>query len=183
MSRIGKQPVVIPAGVKASIAGDAVKIEGPLGKLELRPPRGVNVVLEGGRLLVSITAGEGSKEYKQGNADWGTTRALLNNMVLGVTKGWKRSLEMSGVGFNANLKGNVLVVSAGYSHQVNVPVPAGVKVTVTKNVIDLECCDRNVLGIIASKIRSIRKPEPYLGKGIKYSEEKIRKKAGKAGKK
>lgn len=183
MSRIGKLPVTVPSGVKAAVTGNVVSVEGPRGRLSCTLGRGVSASLKDGQLHFAVDVKESDKAYKQVNANWGTARAVTANMIKGVTAGWKRSLEMNGVGFTANLKGDTLVVAAGYSHEVKVKVPAGLKVTVTKNVIDLESSDRNQLGVMASKLRSIRKPEPYLGKGIKYSEETIRRKAGKAGKK
>ena len=183
MSRIGKLPVAVPSGVKAAVAGNVISIEGPRWKLTHTLGRGVRAVLKDNHIHFAIDTDDGDKAYKQVNANWGTARAITANMIKGVTAGWKRSLEMNGVGFNANLKGDTLVVAAGYSHEVKVKVPAGLKVSVNKNIIELECSDRNMLGVMASKLRSIRKPEPYLGKGIRYSEEKIRRKAGKAGKK
>ena len=178
MSRIGKQPVTVPQGAKAAVAGGVVSVEGPLGKLQYKPGDGVTVVYEGGKILVSRTG-----QTRQSEADFGTARATINNMVLGVTKGWKRSLELSGVGYTAKLQGPKLVLAVGFSHDVEIDIPKIVKCVVNKNVIDLESCDRELLGTLASRIRKVQPPEPYLGKGIKYSEETIRRKAGKAGKK
>lgn len=122
-------------------------------------------------------------EGKQANANFGTTRANINNMVLGVTKGWKRSLELSGVGFNAKISGKVLTLAVGFSHDVALPIPDAVKCSVNKNTIELESSDRVLLGTFAATIRKVQPPEPYLGKGIKFSEETVRRKAGKTGKK
>lgn len=178
MSRIGKQPVTVPQGVKASVSGGVVFIEGPLGKLQYKPGNGVKVVSENGKVIVSRVS-----EDKQTKADFGTTRARINNMVSGVTKGWKRSLELSGVGYTAKIAGAKLTLAVGFSHDVEIEVPKIVKCVVNKNTIELESCDRELLGTLASKIRKVQPPEPYLGKGIKYTEETIRRKAGKAGKK
>lgn len=180
MSRIGKLPVKLSGGAKATISSGTVAIEGPKGRLQITLKPGVEVKQGADGLEVGV---QGNAWDKQLQANWGTTRALLNNMVTGVTKGWKRSLEMSGVGYTASLQGQIMTIAAGYSHPVKVDVPKEIKATVTKNVIDLESCDREALGTLASAIRRIRKPEPYLGKGIKYSEETIRRKAGKTGKK
>ena len=182
MSRIGKLPVHIPQGVKAQVNGPVVSVEGPRGKLDYKTVRGIQVKVENSEICVSLPKNFNPRD-KATKAVFGSTRAHLNNMVIGVTKGWKRSLELSGVGFQAVVKGSTIVVSAGYSHEVVVPVPKEVKVAITKNVIDLDSNDRSMLGHLASKLRSVRKPEPYLGKGIKYSEEKVRRKAGKTGKK
>ncbi len=178
MSRIGKRPVVIPQGVKASVNGGLVLVEGPLGKLQFQPGPGIVVAIDSGHVLVKVEA-----ESKQTQADYGTARATINNMVNGVSKGWKRSLELSGVGYTAKLQGQKLVLAVGFSHEVEFDVPKTIKCVVNKNAIELESCDRELLGTFASRIRKTQPPEPYLGKGIKYSEEVIRRKAGKAGKK
>jgi large subunit ribosomal protein L6 len=178
MSRIGKQAVVVPQGVKAALQGQRVLIEGPKGKLEYQPKSGVKVVLEGGKLLISRTLDD-----KQSQANWGTTRAHLNNMVQGVSKGWKKTLELVGVGYNAKIEGTDLVLAVGLSHDVVFPLPKVIKCTITKTTIELESCDKELLGTFAANVRKSQPPEPYLGKGIKYAEEVVRRKAGKAAKK
>jgi len=183
MSRIGKMPVKLPNGVKATINGNQVQIEGPGGKLGTTLGNGVSVSQAEGALIVAVAKGEDRRQEKQLRANFGTARAKLNNMVLGVTKGWKRGLELNGVGFTATLNGQVLVLAAGYSHEVKITLPKEIKAVVGKTSIDLQSADRELLGTYAAKIRKVRKPEPYLGKGIKYSEEVVRRKAGKAGKK
>ena len=183
MSRIGKQPVKIPSGVKASVTAGQVLIEGPGGKLSCSVAPGITVAQSEGQLLVTMIDEKDRRRAKALKAAYGTARALLNNMVLGVTKGWKKSLEMNGVGFTASLKGQELVIAAGYSHDVTIMIPKEVKCNVTKTTIDLQSADRQLLGGLAARIRKVHKPEPYLGKGIKYSDEKIRRKAGKTGKK
>lgn len=178
MSRVGKQPVVLPNGVQAEIKNNLVSMKGPKGALSLTIAPGVKVVNESGKLIVSV-----SNNDKQSKANFGTTRALLNNMAKGLTTGWKRSLEMNGVGFGAKIAGQKLTLSCGFSHDVVIDLPKDIKCTVTKNTLDLESTNRELLGTYASKIRKVQPPEPYLGKGIKYAEEKIRRKAGKTGKK
>lgn len=178
MSRVGKQPVVVPSGVKAAIQNGMVQIEGPKGKLSFSPASTVKIVYGDGKIVVERIGTE-----PQARADFGTARAVINNMVLGVTKGWKRSLEMNGVGYTAKVQGQTLVLAVGFSHEVSIPFPKEVKCTVTKNIIDLEGADRQLIGTLAAKIRKVQPPEPYLGKGIKFVEETVRRKAGKAGKK
>lgn len=178
MSRIGRLPITIPQGVKV-IPGDCtVRVEGPLGKLECRHSRDIKVNTEGGRVVVSLVTAS-----PQGQANFGTTRAHINNLIQGVTKGFKRSLELVGVGFTAKVQGPKLVLAVGFSHDVELEIPKGVKCTVNKTIVDLESPDREQLGTFASRIRKVQPPEPYLGKGIKYTTETVRRKAGKAGKK
>lgn len=178
MSRIGKQPVNLPKGAKASVTAGVVLVEGPLGKLEYRPARGVQVVCDAGKIVVSRTEND-----KQSSANYGTTRAHLDNLVQGVTKGWKRTLELSGVGYTGKLQGSKLVLAVGKSHEEIFEVPTLIKCSITKNIIDLESIDRELLGTFAAAVRKSQPPEPYLGKGVKYSDEHVRHKAGKAGKK
>jgi large subunit ribosomal protein L6 len=178
MSRIGKLPVALPQGVKGAVSGSVVSVEGPKGKLSYNVRPGVKVELNDGKFAVSLVGTDA-----QSKADYGTTRATINNMVKGVSTGWKKSLELNGVGYVAKLQGKNLVLSVGFSHDVTMVIPDAVKCTVGKNVIDLESNDREVLGTFAAKVRDVQPPEPYLGKGIKYSDEKVRRKAGKTGKK
>ena len=179
MSRIGKIPVQVPSGVKVAVESGLVRVEGQKGKLEYRPNQGIRVLVEGSSVVVGLDDNANSNS----GADWGSTRATINNMIQGVTKGWKRSLELNGVGFNAKLNGQTLVLSVGFSHEVQIVLPKEVKCVINKNTIDLESADRQLVGTFAAKIRKVQPPEPYLGKGIKFSEETIRRKAGKAGKK
>lgn len=179
MSRIGKIPVAVPSGVKASFQNGVVSIEGPKGKLSFRPSEGIQVLCESDKIVVSL----GSDPGNNASANWGTARATINNMVEGVTKSWKRVLELNGVGFNAKLQGQKLTLSVGFSHDVEIDVPKEIKANVTKNSIELESADRQLVGTLAAKIRKVQPPEPYLGKGIKFAEETVRRKAGKTGKK
>jgi large subunit ribosomal protein L6 len=178
MSRIGKLPVAVPQGVKGAVAGGVVSVEGPKGKLKFSIRPGVKVELVDGSFVVSLVGAD-----SQAKADYGTARATINNMVKGVSAGWKKILELHGVGYTAKLQGKNLVLAVGFSHDVTMEIPDVIKCTVTKNQVELESCDREVLGMFAAKVRDVQPPEPYLGKGIKYSDEKIRRKAGKTGKK
>lgn len=180
MSRVGKQPVVLPNGIQADIKDNVVSMKGPKGSLSMKIANGIKVVNDSGKLVVSMTASESDKQAK---ASFGTTRALLNNMAKGLTTGWKRVLEMNGVGFAAKIAGQNLTLSVGFSHDVTMTLPKEIKCTINKNTIELESVDRELVGTYASKIRKVQPPEPYLGKGIKYAEEKVRRKAGKTGKK
>lgn len=177
MSRIGKLPVEIPAGVKTTVANKVVSVEGPRGKMELAIGKGVEVVQEGNTLVISRT-----DESAQGAANHGTTRANIHNLVVGVTSGWKRSLELNGVGYTASCAGDKLTLKVGFSHDVVMTVPANIKCKVEKNVVVLESNDKQAVGNFAAKVRRVRPPEPYLGKGIKYVEEVIKRKAGKTAK-
>lgn len=178
MSRIGKLPVALPQGVKGVVSGDVVSVEGPKGKLSFRIRPGIKVEVVDGSFIVSMTGTD-----SQTNTHYGTARATINNMVKGVSTGWKKTLELHGVGYTAKLQGKNLVLAVGFSHDVTMLIPDAIKCSVTKNVIDLESSDRELLGTFAAKVRDVQPPEPYLGKGIKYSDEKVRRKAGKTGKK
>lgn len=177
MSRIGKLPVEVPQGVKATISGDTVLVEGPKGKLSYDVKSGVKVELVESQVVVKL---EGSDS--QARANYGTTRAIINNMVQGVSKGWQKVLELHGVGYTAKQQGNDIVLSVGFSHDVTMEIPQGVSAKIAKTSIELESTDRELVGTFAAKIRDVQPPEPYLGKGIRYAGEKVRRKAGKAGK-
>jgi large subunit ribosomal protein L6 len=178
MSRIGKLPVALPQGVKGAVSGAVVSVEGPKGKLSYTVRPGVKVELNDGKFAVSLIGADG-----QSKADYGTTRATINNMVKGVSTGWKKILELHGVGYTAKLQGKNLVLAVGFSHEVSMEIPAEIKANVQKNSVELESANRELVGTFAAKIRQVQPPEPYLGKGIKYSDEKVRRKAGKTGKK
>ena len=175
MSRIGKQPVVIPPKVKVDIKGDKVSAEGPKGKLALQMPRRTNAKVEGANLLVS-RAGEDS----EARALHGLTRALLNNMVKGVSEGFVRKLEIQGVGFKAAVTGKTVTMNLGYSHPINYPIPDQIKVTVEENTkITIEGPDKQIVGRVAAELRSFYPPEPYKGKGVRYAGEQVKRKEGK----
>jgi len=177
MSRVGKQPVSLPQGVDVKINGQDVQVKGPKGTLNRRFHDLVEIKQADGELRVK------PRETSQtARAMWGLSRALLNNMVLGVSQGFTRVLEINGVGYRAELKGDTLNLALGFSHPVEFKLPAGVSAAVEKNTqITLTGIDKELLGLTAARIRAFRPPEPYKGKGIKYAEETIRRKVGKAG--
>ena len=180
MSRIGNKAIQIPAGVTVNVAeGNHVTVKGPKGELSFQFNSELEISVDATEIVVKRP--NDTKEIKTIH---GTTRALLHNMVVGVSEGFKKQLEINGVGYRAQLQGNTLVVSAGYSHTVEMPVPEGLKVELPKNtVIIISGIDKQKVGQFAAEIRDIRKPEPYKGKGIKYDYEVIRRKEGKTAKK
>lgn len=176
MSRIGKLPVAIPNGVKVAMDAGAIRIEGPKGKLQAAIPDGVTIKTEGNLLRI-----ERNGEHRKIKALHGLARKLIANMAQGVSQGFTRVLEINGVGYRAEVKGQEINFSLGYSHPIVFKLPQGVSAAVERQVIiTLSGADRQVLGETAANIRSLRPPEPYKGKGIKYREEVIRRKAGKA---
>jgi large subunit ribosomal protein L6 len=177
MSRIGKQPISVPAGVKVDLKGDQVTVTGSKGTLKRDIIPDVEVVLEDNVIRVNNRV-----ETKKANAFRGLTRSLINNMVIGVTEGFKRVLLVEGVGYKASVSGSILTLNVGYSNPVEYTLPKEVSASIDGNTkIVLESIDKELLGLIASQIRQIRKPEPYKGKGIRYEDEHIVRKAGKAG--
>lgn len=177
MSRIGKQPISIPAGVKVEVNGTHIKVTGKKGALErdLRPEMRVKV--EDNQIVC-----EPLGTSKQVMAFWGLTRSLLNNMVVGVSEGFTRVLNVEGVGYRASISGSTLTLNVGYSNPVNFPLPAGITGEVGKdNAITLQGIDKELVGQTAARIRAVRKPEPYKGKGIRYAGEYVARKVGKAG--
>lgn len=183
MSRIGKAPINVPSGVTLTINDSNVTVKGPKGELSQQVSEKMELNLEDG--VFTISRPDESKESKSLH---GLYRALINNMVIGVTEGYKRELELVGVGFKAESKGNLLELNLGYSHNIYFQIPSELKVT-TETVkgkpplVTLEGTDKQLIGHIAAEIRSLRKPEPYKGKGVKFKGEIIRRKAGKAAKK
>jgi large subunit ribosomal protein L6 len=176
VSRIGKLPVAIPSGVKVALEANAVRLEGPKGKLQTAVPRGVEIKIEGNVVRVECLS-----EERKARALHGLTRKLIANMAQGVSQGFIRVLEINGVGYRAEVKGQEIHMTLGYSHPVVFRLPPGVTASVERQIIiTLSGADRQVLGEVAAKIRSFRPPEPYKGKGIKYREEVIKRKAGKA---
>lgn len=174
MSRIGKKTIKIPEGVDVKIEGKKVTVKGPKGELVRTFLPDVNIEQKEGELIVSP-----AYESKRKNAVWGLSRALLNNMVEGVTKGYEKRLEIEGIGYRAVVEGVDLNLFVGFTHPVKVKCPEGIKFLVEKNVIIVSGIDKEAVGFQASKIRKIKKPEPYKGKGIRYQGEVIRRKAGK----
>ena len=175
MSRVGKKPIVFQSSVTATLNGDVLKISGPKGNLELQIHPKVTLDLRPGEILVDIAKKTDSKE----KALWGLFRALIANMVTGVTTGFEKKLEVNGVGFKVATQGSKLVMSLGFSHPVEVEIPKDLSATVEKNVITISGADKQRVGQFAAEIRELKKPEPYKGKGIKYIDETIIRKAGK----
>jgi len=175
MSRVGKQTIEIPAGVDVTIDAALVRIKGPKGMLERDIHPKVSVAQQDATITVDVA----NKEDKFERSLWGTFASHMKNMILGVTEGFQKQLEVNGVGYKVAMQGNDIKIEVGYSHPVVYNMPEGITAKVEKNVITLESIDKELLGRVAAEIRSIRKPEPYKGKGIKYMDEQIRRKAGK----
>ena len=179
MSRIGKSPINVPSGVDITISGRQISVKGPKGTLEREIPGEITVRQDGETLVV-----ERPDEERESRAMHGLVRSLVNNMVLGVTDGFVKELEIIGVGYRANLQGSSLDLALGFSHPVSVDAPNGITFEVpTPTRIIVSGIDKEVVGQVAADIRSIRKPEPYKGKGVRYAGERVLRKAGKAGKK
>lgn len=177
MSRVGNKPVEIPSGVKVSIDGQTVSVEGPKGSLsrEFAPQIEVSWSEDEKSVVCSIKG----DATRQARALWGTTRALIQNMIIGVKDGYEKSLEIVGVGWGAQVAGQELKLSVGYANSVPVKIPVGVDVSVDKQIVKISGADKQAVGQFAAMARSVREPEPYNGKGIKYSDEVIRRKQGK----
>lgn len=176
MSRIGKKPVAVPGGVKIAISDNTINIEGPKGKLNYSFRPGFKVEVKDNAVLISRPS-----DSKQDKSTHGLIRSLVNNMIIGVTKGYQKDLEVVGVGFKAAVQGKVLNLQLSYSHPINYPIPEGVAIETPKpNIIIIKGVDKAKVGEAAAEIRDFYRPEPYKGKGIKYSSEHVRRKAGKA---
>ena len=179
MSRIGKMPIAIPAGVTVDVAeNNTITVKGPKGTLTRVLSPEMEIKVEGAEVVVNRP-----NDLKRSKSLHGLTRTLINNMVIGVTQGYEKSLEINGVGYKAAKEGKKLVLSLGYSHPVNMMDPEGIESSVDNNKIIIKGIDKEKVGQYAAEIRDKRRPEPYKGKGIKYADETIRRKAGKAGKK
>jgi large subunit ribosomal protein L6 len=177
MSRIGRKPIAIPAGVKVEVEEAAVRVKGPKGELEQTFRPEINIVVDDGEIRV-----ERPSDTKTHRALHGLTRSLVSNMVVGVSEGFKKGLEIVGVGYRAEKRGNTLVLHIGYSHLVEYPEPEGITITTPNpTTVVVEGIDRQRVGQVAAEIRAYRPPEPYKGKGIRYQGEEVRRKAGKAG--
>jgi large subunit ribosomal protein L6 len=177
MSRIGKQPIPVPAGVKIDLKGQSLTVTGAKGTLKREILQDIEVVIQENIIQVNNRI-----ENTKVNAFRGLTRSLINNMIIGVVEGFKKVLVIEGVGYKANVKGTSLTLNVGYSNPVDFQLPKNVSATVEGNTkITLECIDKELLGLVASRIREVRKPEPYKGKGIRYEGEHIIRKVGKAG--
>jgi large subunit ribosomal protein L6 len=178
MSRVGKKPIDIPAGVEVKVSGRQVNVKGTKGELKLTIHPKILIEQSDQAIIVKVN----NPEDKVEQSIWGTFRKLIANMVEGVSKGFEKKLEVSGVGYKASASGNKLTLNVGFSHPVDFTLPDGISVAVEKNVITLSGIDKQLLGEVAAQIRKIRKPEPYKGKGIKYVDEQIIRKVGKAAK-
>ncbi len=174
MSRVGKKPILIPENVEIKIERQKIIVKGPKGELqkEIRPE--IKLEVEKDKILVIP-----QKKTKGTKAFWGLTRALVFNMVKGVTEGYEKKLQLEGVGYKANLEGEELVLQVGFSHPVKIEKPEGINFLVEKNIITVSGINKELVGQIAAKIRKVRPPEPYKGKGIRYVGEEVRRKAGK----
>ena len=179
MSRIGLKPITIPAGVDVNVNGATVTVKGPNGTLSMDAHPNMTVSVEGSEIIVSRP-----NDAQENRSLHGLTRTLIHNMVVGVTEGFKKNLEVNGVGYRVQMQGNKLVMNLGFSHQVTMEAPEGIKVECpSANAIVISGADKQLVGQFAAQVREKRPPEPYKGKGIKYAEEHIRRKEGKAGKK
>ena len=175
MSRVGKYPVETPAGVQVILAGRTLTMKGKLGERSLQLTENVDVTVDGNKVAVAPRGGE-----RQARMMWGTTRALLHSMAIGVSTGYSKTLEITGTGYRAAVQGGNLVLNLGFSHDVVYPVPAGIKITTPRpTAVTVEGMDKRQVGQVAAEIRGYRPPEPYKGKGVKYDNETIRRKEGK----
>jgi large subunit ribosomal protein L6 len=176
MSRIGKVPVVVPDKVEVSIKLPLITVKGPKGTLTHKFNDRVSIEMNGKQILVKP-----ANDERESMSQWGTARTVLSNMVTGVSTGFVKSLEFNGVGYKASVSGSILQLSLGYSHTIDYQLPTGITAKVNKNQIDIEGSNKELVGQVAAKVRSFREPEPYKGKGLKYTTETIIRKAGKAG--
>jgi large subunit ribosomal protein L6 len=177
MSRIGKNPVTLPKGIEASVNGSVLTIKNNKNSRDLETHGRVEIKVEDGKILFNA-----KNLNKEGKAFWGTYRSLANNIVEGLEKGFQKTLEVNGVGYRAAVKGKVLELQLGFSHPINFDIPDGIEVGIEKNVISIKGTDKQLVGQVAAKIRGFRPPEPYKGKGVKYTDEHIVRKAGKTAK-
>jgi large subunit ribosomal protein L6 len=177
MSRIGKQPITIPAGVTITVDEQAIVVKGPKGELSQFTMPGVNVKVDGDKVIVTRDSDE--KEHRSKH---GLLRTLINNMIVGVTQGFEKKLEINGVGYRVALAGSALKMNLGFSHEVIYELPEGIQAKVEQNTITISGINKQMVGQVAAEIRALKKPEPYKGKGIQYVGERILRKSGKSGK-
>jgi len=177
MSRVGKLPIAVPSGVTITVDDDFVTVTGPKGTLKQFTVPGISYKLEDGEFVLSRASDE-----QLHRANHGLMRALVNNMVVGVTTGFTKKLEINGVGYRAAMEGSKVKFQLGYSHDILFPIPEGIKIEIEQNVVSVSGISKQQVGQVAAEIRALRKPEPYKGKGIKYSDERIIRKSGKSGK-
>lgn len=175
MSRVGQKPVVVPDGIDIEIVDQLVRAKGKLGELSVTLPREVTISREENQILVKPR-----DETKRSRAMWGTSQAILTNLVIGVSDGYSKSLEIIGVGYRASVQGKALNLQLGYSHDINYPIPDGIEIKCeTQTTIEVSGADKQAVGQVAAEIRAFRKPEPYKGKGIRYRGEQVLRKEGK----
>jgi large subunit ribosomal protein L6 len=174
MSRIGKKPITVPEKTEIAVSADLVSVKGPLGELSRKVPSGIKVSIDGNVISVSR-----SKENLETLALWGTTASHITNMIKGVNKAFEKKLMLEGIGYRAEVRGEKIVFSLGFSHQIEVEIPKGLKVTIEKNVISISGSNKEMVGGFTAKIRDLKKPEPYKGKGLRYEGEVIKIKQGK----
>ncbi|MDD2806939.1 MAG: 50S ribosomal protein L6 [Patescibacteria group bacterium] len=175
MSRIGKQPIEIPTGVEIKLEANQIIVKGPKGILTQQLNPAVIITQDGSTLMVTVK----DPEEKSNKSMWGLFQRLISNMVTGVTTGFTKQLEINGVGYRAAVAGKILNLQLGYSHPIDYQIPDGIEISVEKNIVSVSGSDKQVVGQTAAEIRSLRKPEPYKGKGIKYTDETIKRKVGK----
>ena len=177
MSRIGKQPIAIPDGIAVEVSGQTVTVKGAKGECSYTAPKCIAVALEGNSVIVAR-----ADESKHGKAMFGTVRSLVNNMIIGVNTGYKKDLVITGVGYKAQMRGQSIILSLGYSHEIDFSVPDGIKVDVLQGgtTVTVEGIDKQLVGQVAARIRDYAPAEPYKGKGVRYADELIRRKEGKA---
>lgn len=174
MSRLGRQPIIIPEKTEVAIANGKLSVKGPLGQIEREVRNDVSMEVKDGAVVVKP-----AKNTRFANALWGTYASHINNMIKGVNEAFEKKLIVEGIGYKVDVQGNKVVLNVGYSHSVEMVVPEGIEVTTEKNVITIKGINKDVVGEFAANIRAVRKPEPYKGKGIRYSDEVIRRKQGK----
>jgi len=174
MSRIGKKEIIVPAKTEVSVLGNFVMVKGPLGELKKEIPAGIKIDIKDGKINLSI-----AKVTLALNSLWGTTASHITNMINGVNKPFEKKLIIEGIGYKGELSGVKLVFRLGFSHQIEMPIPKGLKVTSEKGIITISGISKDLVGSFAAEIRALKKPEPYKGKGIRYSDEIIRRKEGK----
>lgn len=177
MSKIGKLPIILPSQVRVELSGQTIKVVGPRGSLEWQFPEGIFIEKKEDRIFLNVKS-----QDKKTSAFHGTARATIANMIRGVSEGWVRKLELVGTGYRAEVGADILTLAVGHSHPIKIKAPEGIVFKVEKSTISVEGADRQIVGQTAARIRALRPPEPYKGKGIKYQEEVVKRKAGKAAK-
>lgn len=175
MSRVGKKIIEIPEKVEINLTENKIEVKGPKGELKLDLPASVIVKKEANQILVSVK----NAQLKKDRSLWGTMRSLIYNLIDGVTQGFQKQLEINGVGFKSEVSNKNLTLNLGFSHPIEFPFPEGIDITAEKNILTITGIDKQLVGETAARIRALKKPEPYKGKGIKYTDEVIRRKAGK----